>query len=832
MSNQTHKLDDIIKPINIDLNKLFSLSYTFDNLKSFMSQLLNNQRIMAKRIEELDSNNIDLRIKNLELDISKFRKEILAMKQNNQLENSQNLSIKLDTNKNIRNEKRIIKKTQKNLKNEESQKKLSTEIEKIENKKEKKNNEAEESEEENDDDSQENSETIIFAVKIGEINEKINKFEEKFETLEEIISHFSKDKQNLGKKITDDIADDKKEDIDLIKLKIKELMKKNEDFKNENDEIKKNLEQISIKVMDFNIFDILDNCKIEGGSIDMSKMLIMNSEKKIFKKFSIIDDKIKKNEEDTYKIHNDFQNVKNQAEVITQNLDDFKNKIKNLVEEVQKADDNNSNLVNEMGNKLNENYKKILTKIDEEKNITKKNIDKLRKQIKSLMNKETENEDNKKDNTNGLSEEDLKLLSDLTKRINENEKQLKIISNNLIDLNKIREDIFKLESELTQKVSHKEFLDLDYKLKLQDTIINNERDLIDKIQDIANKNMKDVSYFGRKLESMNGNLLQIKDDLSILNETKNENKDENNKYIELDTFNDFLKTDLKEKNTLSKNIDDLKKILKELTETISKKVDEEDFKNLEILLNNKLEELKIMCGKKFSDKIDTSKSLKYLDAQIKYILEILSKRIDKSENWLLAKKPVGSYTCASCDSFIGNLKEKGEYVAWNKYPPHKEDKNYRVGNGFSRMLKMLNLDIKSSVNELKENNYESDDEFQRTASGRLYKSPPTEMKYRNTKNGNFINCSMLTNYNKNKALPKISKIIKINKTTDESLLDDGNIVLNTVGNIGNAINSSLLKHDRKESDGKFNLIKNNNKFKEDIEQGQPKIVKVFRKNNK
>ena len=46
----------ILDPINIDLNKLFSLSYTFENLRIFMSSLLKNQSLMTDKINELQNN--------------------------------------------------------------------------------------------------------------------------------------------------------------------------------------------------------------------------------------------------------------------------------------------------------------------------------------------------------------------------------------------------------------------------------------------------------------------------------------------------------------------------------------------------------------------------------------------------------------------------------------------------------------------------------------------------------------------------------------------------------------------------------------------------------
>ena len=64
-----------------------------------------------------------------------------------------------------------------------------------------------------------------------------------------------------------------------------------------------------------------------------------------------------------------------------------------------------------------------------------------------------------------------------------------------------------------------------------------------------------------------------------------------------------------------------------------------------------------------------------------------------ADNWLLAKKPLNNYLCASCESVIkGELDKRSNFIAWNKYPS-RDEKNYRMGHGFSKMLQLVNDDI-------------------------------------------------------------------------------------------------------------------------------------------
>ena len=60
---------------------------------------------------------------------------------------------------------------------------------------------------------------------------------------------------------------------------------------------------------------------------------------------------------------------------------------------------------------------------------------------------------------------------------------------------------------------------------------------------------------------------------------------------------------------------------------------------------------------------------------------------------------MNNYICASCESIIkGDLDKKSEFVPWNKYP-NREEKSYRYGHGFSRMLQLINEERKKDLKE-------------------------------------------------------------------------------------------------------------------------------------
>jgi hypothetical protein len=98
--------------------------------------------------------------------------------------------------------------------------------------------------------------------------------------------------------------------------------------------------------------------------------------------------------------------------------------------------------------------------------------------------------------------------------------------------------------------------------------------------------------------------------------------------------------------------------------------------------------------------MEHQKNLKLLELRIKTLEETASK---ENENWLLAKKPINGFLCASCEAYIGDLKNNEEIATWNKLTSKKDRKNYRIGHGFSTMLKMINTDLLKRLEKEKEN---------------------------------------------------------------------------------------------------------------------------------
>ena len=804
--NSEFNINNLLEPVDIDLDKLFSLSYTFDNLKSFMKNIIKNQQIIADKINDLEKKSLfqndenkrfhifqikmDKKLKSVENNVTKNKKAIENMKTNNKEEEENGMKIIEEKDVTESDEKEDNKRS--NKKKGTKKGKKSTDIE---------NQFSFNEYSDEKDEDYFNYENMPSNKDITEIKGRLNNFEQQINDLTEKMNQKSNNIVTSFRPMDFTISD-KNSDIDLIKLEIKNIKENNETFKIETDSIKKKVEDISVKVMDFDVFDVFKDSSVGGGSVDAAKVLIKNIEQKFTHKNEIIDEKMKKNEEDIYKMKNEFQNLKNESDVISHNLKGFQDKIKELVEQVGITNDNNSNLVNEIGGKLTETYKKLLQKIEEEKNDLKKNIEKLKRQLKLISNKESLDFDQNRGGGNGLSDDDLKLISDLTKRINDAEKNIKNLISISPEIARTRDKLITIENTLTLKTNQTDFDEFVEKLNNQINMNNSIRDLVEKVQDMATKNMQDLGFFLNKIESLSATVLAMKEALETLSGMKQDNIIDVTQFVDVLAFQDYVKRHNKERDKLEKNIDELRRLFKDILEGFNKKADEKDLRNFELLLDNKLEELKLMSGKKFADKIDTGKSIKYLDTQIKYLSEIYSKKNDRSDNWLIAKKPIGGHACASCESYLGDLRENDDYVAWNKYPQRDRDKNYRVGNGFSRMLNMLNLDIKNTFEGIKENNYDSDSERISFDKKRLMTSPINSSisnqnnNSKNTKN-NF-NRSTFNNFGQNNPLPKINMTL----SKDEGNVNQKNFNMSSL----QMTNKSVSQNKQKDKN-KLNIVK-------------------------
>jgi hypothetical protein len=329
-------------------------------------------------------------------------------------------------------------------------------------------------------------------------------------------------------------------------------------------------------------------------------------------------------------------------------------------------------------------------------------------------------------------------------------------------------------------------------------------------------------------ENLRGQILSLKKEKKKEDNDPNINKDEekdknNNNDINIDLSSYMTKTIYDEDiNKINKKLEKLTNLesdnyrsIQSIEERIKYFVSENDLTNIEQYLINLIDEYKLKDSKKYVDKAEYQKSYKYLEVQIKHLNDITSK---DNENWLLAKKPMNNYMCAACESFIGDLKNKEEYSPWNKIPVREDyNKRYRFGHGFSNMLKMVNMDLLKKFNRVNSgiNIGIKIDESKKIIKHNLPKI--------NIQNQNDISSIHNINFN--------------NENTYEDLNEKNNNSADNIDN-NNEINEKLNSERNVNTDRMINKSTNlnngNSSFRAvgNIDDGKPKLIKIYKKNKK
>jgi hypothetical protein len=263
------------------------------------------------------------------------------------------------------------------------------------------------------------------------------------------------------------------------------------------------------------------------------------------------------------------------------------------------------------------------------------------------------------------------------------------------------------------------------------------------------------------------------------------------------------------------NFTHLRRLVDNILDALKNKPSYRDIKALEEEITVKFEEIKVASAKKFAEKIETTKNFKYLDQQIKHILQVYIRKDNKSDNWLLAKKSLNANLCASCESYIGDLKDNSNFQPWNKYPLRDpNDKVYRLGNGFSKMLQLIQVDENDKKNAGMVT-YQNNNEL--NIGNKLMRLEKVDMNANNVNNIGPIKTEVNTGTNERKVLPKI----KGNSTLN-------NFMKNSNSNMGNA--NRTLPGNNVTQDNEGEGEDDNNDGLDEKEEDKPKITKIVKVN--
>ena len=591
--------------------------------------------------------------------------------------------------------------------------------------------------------------------------------------------------------------------------RVDEIEKKMEDLE------KKLTETNNNKPSDVNMAELLKANM--GGDFDNEENtnvvinLITKLEARINNKQKMTDDRLNKIEENNFKSQKEIQNIKNAQDLNKRNINMLKQSNENMITNLRTMESRIKNKSPEIEQKI-----EIETK---ESKIIKKEKEKEKDDIEESPKREEKERKESFLSMTRKSEPQIDLennekIKEISSKISDIELSIKKIPNQL-GIEQIKLDISALKSAIRNCAL---INDLKESKEKEEDIQKQLNFLKEQFEDFISNNAdhEDLQNVKRKMELLNSKVHELDENYQLLSNKLNINSKNktsvtsNDKYLETQIFDNFKSQIIKEFSSVNDNFTHLRRLVDNILESLKNKPSYRDIKALEEELNLKYEELKVASNKKFAERIETTKNFKYLDTQIKNILQIYIKKEKRSENWLLAKKPITNL-CASCEAYIGELKDNNSYQPWNKYPlKDPGDKAYRLGNGFSKMLQMAQLDENDKKNAgmaTQQNNHEFN------IGSKLLKLDKVESNLNNNVNLGQIK----TDLNNNKSLPKI----KGNNTMTNFTKKNNN----TVENVGKSKKGNNLL---KEIETSEQLDMKN--YSDDDEDRQPKIMKITKIN--
>ena len=630
-----------MEEINLDLNNLFNLSYSFEGLKLLLTSIAKNQEKMMEKIKLLENEY-----------------------KNNEKSNSIN----------IQESKKQIKTDENNLK-EIYDKKMVNNISK--------------------DDNDNNN-----FFKFTSLENRIKNLEEEITKSKKLIP------QHNESRTFNDILEEHKLNLNELNENVKEV---NKNMSN----MKENIENLKLKVMDFSVLDAFKDKNITAD-IDAADLLIKSLENKVNEKFKFEEDKIKKDEEDLIRLKAELTNLKNYSNFQSKNLSYVKEEIITIQTSIDQLRTNaldninqNKELIRKLREKTNDNsqeFSSTIASITEKINLLEEKSQKIFEDIEN--NKKNENIETSKLEQEGIKNEEFILFQDnIQKKFSHFEKKLQVLSDN-IKTKELEEKIYQLNKEIkSKKPDEIEFFNLSEKVQIhQDFFDSIKIENINTQEDL--KKLKDtMNLINRKCEDLIlQNLMSTKntEDAKYSKNSQNLIFAKMQEYLESSVFHEYLIDDNREKEKIKKDIDNYKQFKEETLETLKKTATLQDLKNLEVYFEDLFDEFKGKLFKLCPKKSEITKAIKSMDLQIKNVYELIFKKEEKNENWLLAKKPLGGHICASCENYIGDLKETDEKVFWNQFPEYnsnfKEVNVNKIGNGFSRILNLVNINNENNDN--------------------------------------------------------------------------------------------------------------------------------------
>lgn len=490
------------------------------------------------------------------------------------------------------------------------------------------------------------------------------------------------------------ILEDNKKFLDVYEQKFVDMNNTITEQKTKCENMENTLKNVTSRLDDLNIAELFGNSNIDmSNDCKIAVALISDLDKKLTKKIKFSEERLTKLEDESYKQKAEMENIKNYQENLNKNvLPSIKEDIKQLSKSkdeilektinIEKMNENLMESIEEHKNEIKENHDELITKNNE----LKQYIDNIIKEIDKNPHNEVISDD--QNDTDKYNEN-----KDILKRLTDIEKNFKVFQTTA-DIESMNNDLKNIKEQLKTICTLEMYQEHVSQLNEHNKQINLLKDQVDTI--IEDQTFHDeIAAIKRKLDN-----IQFKvDNLEAAQSNCSNNVQQKyipidtNKFVDINSYKNYQKQIENNFRDSNHNYENINKLVNNILNTLKSKGTKQDLKTLEDDIMGKIEDLKNTSSKKFADKNETTKNYKYLDQQIKHIIEVYIKKMDTGENWLLAKKPLGGNICASCDNYLGELKDNTKYVQWNKYPNRdNNDRVYRIGNGFSKMLQLINVE--------------------------------------------------------------------------------------------------------------------------------------------
>lgn len=239
------------------------------------------------------------------------------------------------------------------------------------------------------------------------------------------------------------------------------------------------------------------------------------------------------------------------------------------------------------------------------------------------------------------------------------------------------------------------------------TMISNTRNDVEKCNVATSENTSQLEELKKSLSLLDVKIAELSKELAKLKNTQGSGSTvvhstgvEQEELDRLRNAIEKLRIEMDDTMKTVKELErlkELKRLVKRIEISLDKKLDREEFEKWKA--ENDINEIIDNLVKRFADRNEIMKLIKKLENRIA-ILETMTNDAHANElgdSALLAKKPLGGWSCASCQKDLVNIEGmRVQYYPWAKLPQRDPERIAKVGQGYSRMLSLMKPELTRS----------------------------------------------------------------------------------------------------------------------------------------